>query len=315
MRDLAVIIPARQEWLTGRTVADLLEHAVIDTEVIVCLDGWTPGPTDTPIPRDPRVTILPFASSVGQRVTVNTAARLTQARYVMKVDAHCAFPPGYDLALVEPYDAQQIGLDTTSVPVTVKLKAWEWVCQGCGARSDQGPTPAACVLCRGTQHAREVVWRRTTDRVDLGAFDPQMQFQYWLESRARIREDDRFPELMCLGGGCWMLPRGRFWQLGGLDEAHGGWGQVGVEVACKSWLSGGRQVLNQAVHYGHMFRAKADFSFPYPLHGSDVELARQYSRRFWLGDRWPLAVRPLRWIPDHFAPVPGWHPSPPKGAA
>jgi hypothetical protein len=315
VRDLAIIIPARDEWLAGRTVQAILERRVIDTEVYLCLDGWEPGPSDTPIPVDPRVHVLRFAMPVGQRVAVNIAARLTQARYVMKVDAHCAFAPGFDLALVEPYDAERLELTTTSVPTTVKLRAWEWVCRGCGTRTEQGPAFERCAGCKGTDHVKEMMWNpRPLEKVDFGRFDRNLQFQYWLEYRERLQPGELFPELMCLGGGCWVMPRGRFWQLGGLDEAHGGWGQMGVEIALKSWLSGGRQVVNQTTWVAHMFRTKADFSFPYPLRGSSVEVARAYSRDLWLGNRWPMAVRPVAWVPEHFVPVPEWH-ALPKGEA
>ena len=109
-------------------------------------------------------------------------------------------------------------------------------------------------------------------------------------------------------GACFFMTRERFWQIGGLDEAHGGWGQLGVEVACKSWLSGGRQVVNKRTWFAHMFRTQGgDFSHPYPLSGSEVEGARTYSRQLWKENRWPGQVRPLAWLLEKFQPVPGWH--------
>jgi len=38
---------------------------------------------------------------------------------------------------------------------------------------------------------------------------------------------------------------GKVLELEGLDERHGFWGQFGTEISCKSWLSGGRQVVNK----------------------------------------------------------------------
>lgn len=309
-RDLAVIIPAREEWLCGRTVEDILAHTMRDTEVIVCLDGWEPSQAkgDTLIPSDPRVRVIRFGSSVGQRVAINMAARTTDARFILKTDAHCSFNLGFDEQLITPYERGELGWDTTSVPKTVKLLAWQWVCQRCGWRQDQCAKPT-CPACKHSEElVKEIVWFPKIDqRADYGRFDKTLQFKYWLEWRKRPGLAGPYVPLMCLGGGCWMMSRGRFWQLGGLDEAHGGWGQMGVEIALKSWLSGGRQVVNEHAWYAHMFRATKDFSFPYKLAHADVEAAKVYSRALWTGNRWPCQVRPLAWLPAHFEPVPEWH--------
>lgn len=89
-----------------------------------------------------------------------------------------------------------------------------------------------------------------------------------------------------------------------MDEAHGSWGQMGVELACKSWLSGGRQVVNKRTWFSHLFRTQDGFGFPYPNPG--ILQAREYSKKLWLGGEWPNAVRPLSWLIEHFAPAPGW---------
>ena len=87
------------------------------------------------------------------------------------------------------------------------------------------------------------------------------------------------------------MPRKRFWDLGGLDESHGSWGQLGTELACKSWLSGGKLITSKKTWFGHMFRTgnfrrHGESSFPYPLSGNAQERAKQYSRDLWLNDKW-----------------------------
>ena len=82
---------------------------------------------------------------------------------------------------------------------------------------------------------------------------------------------------------------------------------MGVEVACKSWLSGGRQVVNKRTWFAHMFRTQGPgFGFPYPISGQEQEAARQHSRKLWEGGTWPGAIRSLRWLLEKFAPVPDW---------
>jgi len=99
---------------------------------------------------------------------------------------------------------------------------------------------------------------------------------------------------------------GRFYDLEGMDEKHGSWGQFGTEIACKSWLSGGKMVVNKKTWYSHLFRTQNGFGFPYVLSGNAQERAREYSRWLWLGDNWNLAKLPLKWLIKKFAPVPGW---------
>ena len=102
------------------------------------------------------------------------------------------------------------------------------------------------------------------------------------------------------------MPRDRFFAIDGLDEKHGSWGQFGVEIACKSWLSGGRQVVNKRTWFSHLFRTQGgDFSFPYQISGNDQDRAKAYSRDLWLNNKWEKAVRPLSWIIEKFNP-PTW---------
>jgi len=54
-----------------------------------------------------RVNLVHFTEPQGQRQGTNAGARLSQARYLMKVDAHCAFAPGFDVQLIE--DAKELG--------------------------------------------------------------------------------------------------------------------------------------------------------------------------------------------------------------
>lgn len=103
-----------------------------------------------------------------------------------------------------------------------------------------------------------------------------------------------------------MLTREKYWELDICDEKHGSWGQQGTEVACKTWLSGGRLMVTRKTWFAHLFRTQGgDFSFPYAQSGKQIAKAREYSRHLWLGDNWDKATRPLSWLIDKFDP-PGW---------
>lgn len=302
--ELSVLIPARNEMFLERTIWDVLEHSGETTEVIAVLDGQWP---EKGLPTHPRLTVVFLPESVGQRAATNIAARIARGKYLMKLDAHCSMDEGFDrkmLDLMEP--------DVTMVPVMRNLHAFDWVCCR-GHRRYQGPT-GPCPECDCKVINREIVWRaKESPRSTAYRFDKTLHFQYWGELKKRFQRDAKLTETMSLQGSCFMLSKEKYWELDICDEKFGSWGQQGVEVACKTWLSGGRVLVNHTTWYAHMFRTQGgDFGFPFPLSSEAVNHAREYSRDLFLKDKWPKAVRPFQWILDHFAPVPDWHDSPEK---
>ena len=303
MADLSILIPARNEEFLNNTIENVLENMRGDTEIIVVLDGYTP---DILPPVHPSVSYIYKAQSIGQRAAVNEAAKISTAKYVMKLDAHCAVAPGFDTVLMENCEH-----DWTVVPRMYNLHAFYWVCGQCGRKYDQGPKPARCPSCQNENQElfeKEIVWKpRLSRKSDFMRFDENLVFKYWGDYEKRPQAKSEIADLMCFLGASFFMERDRYWELGGLDEAHGSWGQMGVEISCKSWLSGGRLVVNKKTWFSHMFRTNGNgFSFPYPISGNDQEKAREYSRSLWLGDKWEGQKRPFRWIIDHFAPVPGF---------
>ncbi|WP_370574779.1 glycosyltransferase family 2 protein [Methanomethylovorans sp.] len=301
MPDLSIIIPARQEMFLGNTIDSILTNMEGDTEIIVILDGYWPDP---PIQDNPRVVIVHHTVPVGQRGGTNEGARMSKSKFLMKLDAHCSVDKGFDVKLMADCES-----DWTVIPRMWNLHAFDWQCKKCGKRTYQGPILKVCdePECGGTEFERVIVWQpRRRTITDFAMFDNNMHFQYWREYGSRPQAQGDIADVMCSVGACWFMHRERFWELGGMDETHGSWGQFGVETACKAWLSGGRQVVNKKTWFAHMFRTRHDFSFPYQISGNDQERARIYSRDLWLNDKWGKATLPLKWLVDKFAPVPTW---------
>src|SRR5690349_15766938 len=113
MYDLSILIPARNEDFLKRTIDDILANIEGRTEIVVVLDGALAEPG---IPQHPLLTVVYHPVSIGQRASCNEAARLARGKYVMKVDAHCAFDKGFDVKmLAEMQD------DWTMVPLMKNL--------------------------------------------------------------------------------------------------------------------------------------------------------------------------------------------------
>lgn len=296
--DLSILIPARNEMFLSRTVEGLLKNKRGKTEILVGLDGeWA----DPQINDHPDVRIVHYGISIGQRAMTNQSARLSTAKYVMKLDAHCDVDEGFDVKMMEDMED-----DMTMVPVMRNLHAFDWVCPN-GHRRYQGPS-GVCIECGKPTH-RDILWKaKESPRSTSFRFDKTLHFQYFGQyKKIQDASGSHLVETMSLQGSCFMLTRQKYWELNICDEAHGSWGQQGVEVALKTWLSGGRVICNKKTWYAHMFRTQGgDFGFPYRLSGNQVEKARKYSRDLWLNDKWDKAIHPLSWLIDKFAPVPDW---------
>ncbi|KKR67207.1 MAG: hypothetical protein UU10_C0051G0005 [Parcubacteria group bacterium GW2011_GWF1_40_6] len=308
MRDLSILIPARNEQFLARTIEDILAHREADTEVIAVLDGaWA----DPPIPQYERVNVIYVPESVGQRAATNLAAKLSKAKYVMKVDAHCAFDQGFDRKMLEGFE--KTGDDVVAVPIMRNLWVFDWKCYNCGWKTYQGPTPKACGACgRPDKLRRKMMWiGKERPQSWSYCFDPEPHFQYFEEYKKRPTTQEMrktgFTETMSLQGSCFMATREKYWELGLCDESLGNWGNQGIEVAVKTWLSGGRVLVNHKTWYAHMFRTQGgDFGFPYPQPSGEVAKTKQGVQDLFWGNKWDRAMHPLSWLVGRFWPVPGW---------
>lgn len=294
---LSVLIPARCEQWLGNTIQDILTHSKAETEVICVLDG---SPALTLLPEDGRVRVVQLGESIGQRAATNLAAKMSSAKYLMKVDAHCAFDDGFDTKmLVEMHD------DWTMVPVMRNLHVFDWVCPE-GHRRYQGPS-GPCQEC-GQPTTMDIKWiGKTNPQSTAYCFDAEPHFQYFGAFKKRPEGQGDLTETMSLQGSCWMLTREKYWELGVCNESWGSWGSQGIEVAVKTWLSGGRVICNHKTWYAHCFRTQGgDFGFPYPMTGKQVDHAKRTARDLFFNNKWPKQIHNLSWLVEKFWPVPGW---------
>jgi hypothetical protein len=315
-RDLTILIPARNEMFLSQTIQDILKNIEADTEVTAVLDGEWANP---PVPVDPRVNIIYLHKAIGQRAATNLAARISNAKYLMKVDAHCSFDKGFDRKMIEGF--KKVGDNVVMVPVMRNLWAFDWKCLKCGKRWYQGPTPTECrevnfrgngVKCDGKKFKRKIVWIGKSNPQSVSyCFDAEPHFQYFNEykSRAEYRQqlETGFTETMSLQGSCFMSTREKFWDWELSDERLGNWGNQGIEVALACWLSGGRVLVNHNTWYAHMFRTQGgDFGFPWQASGRDTKKTKNAVVDKYWNFKHPKQIYSVKWLLEKFWPVPGW---------
>lgn len=282
---ISVIITARNETHLQATIEHILHASRGDIEIIVILDGYWPTPE---IKDDKRVVLIHHAESIGQRHAINEGAKIARGKYILKTDAHSMFDEGFDVKLAEDCE-----YDWTVIPrmYNLNIETWEpkW------------------------NKVTDFMWIRSPDAKDKpfrhcywdGRCAKEYPEYYRVHRKMAYRKGD-ICDVMTGQGACFFMHLDRFWQLGGCDEGHGSWGQQGVEVALKAWLSGGSLKVNKKTWFSHWFRGGGGPGFPYKItHRSQVE-ARKYSVDLWMNNKWALQTRPMEWLVKKFAPLPTW---------
>jgi glycosyltransferase involved in cell wall biosynthesis len=309
MRDLSVIITARNEEFLKRTVDDVLNKRRANTEVIVILDG---APDNPKLDDHKDVTILSHHESVGQRAAINEGVNLSSAKFIMKLDAHCILDEGFDVKLMKDCE-----YNWTVIPAQFNLHSFNWKCKECGNEWYQGPTPTHCqkpgegkgrnMDCKSKEFERKMVWKPRPGRKTVGwRFDSNLKFGYWGGLKHRPGNEGHLMDTLSFLGACFFMHRDWYWELGGSEESWGSWGQQGTEISCKTWLSGGRLVTNKNTWFAHLFRTQGgDFGFPYKQDNNQVKNARNKSREFFVDGKWKSKHK-LSWLIEKFWPIPGW---------
>jgi glycosyltransferase involved in cell wall biosynthesis len=274
MDRLSFLIPARNEIYLERTIKNILENCRGDIEVLAVLDGYIPDP---PINiDDQRVKFIHFPESLGQRHAINEAARQSTGNYVVKLDAHCAIDEGFDIKMIADCE-----YNWTVIPRMYNLDFNTWLPK----------------LHKRTDYMY-IGWNEKKELRSL--YYTGREFRKWHDRPQLIDET-----MGCMGP-CFFMHKDRFWELDGCDEGHvGGWGSQGIEVAMKSYLSGGALMVNKKTWFSHWFRGGGGPGFPYHMNGNDIKRVRRYSEDLWLNNKWPKQVRTVQWLVEKFKP-PTW---------
>jgi len=309
MKELSILIPARKEIFLKNTIEDILKNIEADTEIIVVLDGEWSQPQ---IVQNKKVNIIYVNKSIGQRAATNLACKLSRAKYVAKIDAHCAFDKGFDRKMLEMF--KKVGDNVTMLPIMRNLWAFDWKCYSCGWKIYQanGKEGMLCENCNSTKMRRKMIWKgKDNPQSTSYCFNAIPQFKYFEDYKHRPeyiedKKNKRVTETMSIQGSCFMLTREKYHELNICDETLGSWGNQGIEVACKTWLSGGKVLVNHNTWYAHLFRTNNNLKFPWPVSGREQLKTKARVRKLIWSGKCPKQKYPVSWLVKKFAPVPGW---------
>lgn len=289
MSKLSVIIPARYELYLQQTLTDLLAKATGDIEIIVILDGYWPQQV---IIDDPRQIIL-HRSRRGMRASINSAISIAKGKFIMKVDAHCMFSPGYDEVLKNNCEDNWV-----VIPRRYSLDVDNWCVKTGKSFVDYeylsypyGPSR----YIHGEKHGLHArIWTdRTQKRIDK-LIDENMTFQ----------------------GSCWFTTKEHFIKRIGLlqEEGYGTFIGEPQEIGLKTWLGEGKVMTNKIAWYAHLWKGKVYrqkfqelLGFPYTRIGlSELKTGNKFSTQYWMSNQWEKRKHDIAWLIERFWQVPSW---------
>lgn len=297
MSKVTIIIPTRNELYLSQTVDDIFAKARGDIEVIVSLDNYWPNPI---LADRPNLTIIHWGKRVGMRACINAGVELAHGDYIMKVDAHCMFQEGFDLALAADCDD-----DWIVVPRRYGLDSEAWQ-----VRTDKPEKYPVDY---------EYLEYPSRDKHKFG-----MHGKEWT-ARREARKDIDLDENMIFQGSCWFMPTRYFMELCypmeqspygvmGEKSIYGTFTNEAEEIGLKCWLSGGRVMTNKKTWYAHLYKGQGYRDKYLAVMGekyyrlSSKELFEGNARAtdYWFYNRWERRIHDLSWLIERFAPVPTW---------
>lgn len=267
---VSILIPSRDEKYLANTIDDMVKKAAGEVEIIAIVDGKTSYSLP---PEHPNVKIICLPEPRGMRHGINLAASLATGKYLMKIDSHCIISEGYDTLLQAECEDN-------------------WVVVG--RRNELSPE-----------------WI-VTDTTPVDYFymsspwtSPQgyMRMSRWI-TRDRQRNDILLDETLAFSGSMWFMSKDHFFQrVRTMDEDRfGQWSGEPEELSCKTWLGGGKVMINKKVTFAHMRKDK--IGRPYEISWDTALVGLQESARYWSNDEWPHRIHNFDWLIDHFWPLP-----------
>ncbi|HUS89915.1 MAG TPA: glycosyltransferase family 2 protein [Desulfosporosinus sp.] len=273
---VSVIIPARNETFLQATIDNIVKNAIGNYEIVVGLDGYMPCPDLKPLPN---LKIYHSPEGIGMRPMINTMVDMAEGEFIMKVDAHCAFSQGFDSVLSDCCKS-----DWVVVPRQYSLDVDMWY------KNVQKP-------CVDYWYLSPPCGFRDSDQRPLG-----LHAIRWFERTSQNPIDD----LMIFQGSCYFMRRDYFHTLSLMDvKKFGKFAYEGSEISLKTWLTGGRVVVNKNAWFAHLSKGKK-YGRGYFLGKSSVTESAKAHYDWVINNSIEGAVHNLKWLINKFSPIPLW---------
>lgn len=269
---LSIVVPSYKEKHLQRTINEILSNSELgdQLEVIVVLDGYWP---EVPLKNDKRVKVLHFSDRRGLRNGINMGVSVATGEYIAKTDAHCSFGKGWDRILLEHIKDNEV-----HIPLRYFLDTDKWE-----NMPDKAPS--------------------SIDKLVYLPEYKKLHGEQW-KNREREMKNEMLVETMCFQGSFWIMSR-KHWDttIGELsEELYGTFALEPLEIALKTWLSGGRVVTNKYTWYAHQHRS---FGRTHQVNQEEIDKANEFAREYWLNNHWTERKHDIEWLFDRFkAPLP-----------
>src|SRR4030043_492528 len=221
---LSIIIPSRNEEFLSKTVDDIFTKATGNFEVVVILDE-----KDQPLVPRPNLFVHKKIGKPGLRSAMNQAIDASHGKYIMKCDAHCMFGEGFDEILQTDCKDNWV-----VIPRRYSLIPETWEINYARPVIDYEYFVFPFVPEIHSVKTGGKWYQRAIDRAEL-LIDEDMAFQ----------------------GSCWFTPKEHSRNIGGFSIET----STGDEVVCeseemanKTWLSGGKVMVNKKTWYAHLHK-------------------------------------------------------------
>jgi hypothetical protein len=209
---------------------------------------------------------------------INSCVALARGKYIMKTDDHCMFAGGFDQQLIKDH----VYNNWVQIPRRYALDAENWKIE----ENKKYPIDYMYIdfPLKGKEH------------------DDGMHGVPWKKVR-----DINIDETPSMQGSCYFMQKDYFDNfLHGLsEEGYGQFAQESQEIGFKTWLSGGKLVVNKNTWYAHLHKGKR-YGRMYNFPGGTIE-ASSWSAEHWLNDREPKMIHKFEWfIDEKFPDMPTW---------
>ena len=273
---VTIIIPSKTEKFLEQTIRDILKNATGEIEVLPVLDGYDVPLSEFVADERVRYIKLPQSHQAQKRHAINLAVSQAKGDYVMSVDAHIMFAPGFDEQLIKDHEPNWV-----QVPRRNRLDAENWCLQ------DQDGRPPI--------------------DYEYIMFDPLLTkgqglhgFK-WDEKSIRCK-DIMIDDILTCQGSCWFMTKEWFLRCGFMQiEGYTGWGQEAEEICFTTWKNGGMCKVNKNTWYAHLHKGQK-YGRMYFLSQSDNRKCYEYSYDLWLNKNKDFIIS----LFEKFMPMPNW---------